>query len=318
MRTSPDSHDFSDMMEVVLATTSACSFSSPDCMSSGPTELCTFSLTRLSWTCSLLTLWGILLLQSPLEVWRVQEVWLPVKIETNNLLRISVFSMSVVACSNFLFIRVGILSLAFSSDQCSCRTNSCYFSHPSPVQFHLCLGFLDPISAHLDNIPIFFPSHLFLLPLPVHFFLLPQFNQKILVQFYCFLVSSDWFDMLGNGEHLCSLKKLPALFHTCVPRDSFPGDLQSDNSSDGQKFTLLKFRVLTLLSARSIFLEITNSTRAGLLEHRLPPVLTSLMMHWWASGLVTLHFWLVCPVPGSGYYPQRTPGVFWVTCSPSC
>jgi len=93
--------------------------------------------------------------------------------------------------------------------------------------------------------------------------------------------------MLGNGEHLLSLKKLPALFHTFVPRDSFPGDLQSDNSSDGQKFTLLKFRVLTLLSARSIFLEITNSTRAGLLQHRLPPVLTSLMI---SSALVSIRF----------------------------
>ena len=53
---------------------------------------------------------------------------------------------------------------------------------PHQVQFYLHFGFLDPISAHLDSIPVFFSGNMCLLPLPVHFLLFPQFGQQALFQ----------------------------------------------------------------------------------------------------------------------------------------
>lgn len=58
--TLPDSHDFSDMMESVLATMSASFFRTLRCMLFCPTDSCTFSIITRSWTCSLLTVGGIL------------------------------------------------------------------------------------------------------------------------------------------------------------------------------------------------------------------------------------------------------------------
>ena len=48
------------------------------------------------------------------------------------------------------------------------------------VQLHLHLGFPDPISACPDGIPVFFPGHPSLLPLPILFLLISQFEQQVL------------------------------------------------------------------------------------------------------------------------------------------
>lgn len=61
-------------------------------------------------------------------------------------------------------------------------------------------------------------------------------------------------------------------------------EISSNNSSNSWKFPLLKFRVLSLLFVRPVFLKMTNTTRAGLLHPRLSPVLTYLMS---SSTLVT-------------------------------
>jgi len=54
--TSPDSYDFSNMMESSLATTSASSFRTLGCMLSDSIDFYAFSLKRWSQTCSVLTL----------------------------------------------------------------------------------------------------------------------------------------------------------------------------------------------------------------------------------------------------------------------
>lgn len=53
--------------------------------------------------------------------------------------------------------------------------------------------------------------------------------------------------------------------------------ISCNNSLNSQNFTLLNFRILTLLFARPVFLKITNSARAWSLQPRLPSVFTSLM-----------------------------------------
>ena len=50
LETSPDSHNFSNMMESNLETTSASSFRLMGCMSSGHIDFCTFSIMRWSYT----------------------------------------------------------------------------------------------------------------------------------------------------------------------------------------------------------------------------------------------------------------------------
>lgn len=51
---------------------------------------------------------------------------------------------------------------------------------PCQVHFHLQLGFPDPISACPDGIPVFCSGHTSLLPHPVIFLLIPQFNWQVL------------------------------------------------------------------------------------------------------------------------------------------
>ena len=67
-----------------------------------------------------------------------------------------------------------------------------------------------------------------LLPLSVHFLLIPQFNQQVLAQTCWFPVSSASFLLLGDGELLFSqkgvLKELSILFCSFVPKNT-PGDL---------------------------------------------------------------------------------------------
>lgn len=114
-----------------------------------------------------------------------------------------------------------------------------------------------------------------LLPLSVHFLLIPQFNQQVLAQTCWFPVSSASFLLLGDGELLFSqkgvLKELSILFCSFVPKNT-PGDLIQFFFFfflNSLKFTLLKLSILTPLLIRSIFLKITNSTRAWLLQNRM-------------------------------------------------
>ena len=103
------------------------------------------------------------------------------------------------------------------------------FHIPCQVHFYLCLCFLLVISACPDSIPLFFPGHVTLLPLPVHVLLFPQFDQHILAQPCCFLASSSCYLMLGDGELFCFqkgiLKEFPVLFCSHVHKNRFPEDL---------------------------------------------------------------------------------------------
>ena len=56
------------------------------------------------------------------------------------------------------------------------------------AQFHMCLCFPDPICAHPDSIPIFFPGDASLFPLPVHALL--QFDWQVLDESCQFPASS--------------------------------------------------------------------------------------------------------------------------------
>lgn len=51
---------------------------------------------------------------------------------------------------------------------------------PRQLQFHVCLGFPDPITAHSDSIPVF-TGNMSLLPLLVLFLLIHQFDLQVLV-----------------------------------------------------------------------------------------------------------------------------------------
>ena len=225
------------------------------------------------------------------------------KTEAKPLLSISAFSMSEEASSLSLFIRGGTLSLIYLLLQGTCRTPSCYFSHPLPSSALLCLGFSDLISTHVDNIPIFFPGYTTLLPLPVPFPLFPQFKLQVLAHTCQSPTSSAQFLLPGDGKLLHSqkgvFKELPALFCAHTVKDSFPGD-PTQQFLESQKFALLKFKVLTILFARPAFLPITNSTRAWSLQPRLPPILTSLML---SSALVRTGF--------SKASPQVGPSITW-------
>ena len=58
------------------------------------------------------------------------------------------------------------------------------------VQFHLHFGFPGSISAHPDGTPVFLAHITSLLPLPVHFLLIPQFDQQVFVRPCWFPASS--------------------------------------------------------------------------------------------------------------------------------
>ena len=118
----------------------------------------------------------------------------------------------------------------------------------------------------------------------------------------------------GNGELLCFqkgiIKVLPALFCSFAPKDHFPGDLIQQFFKKPE-FILLKFRVLTPLFARLTFLEIMNSTRAWLVQPRLPLIVISFTI---SSALLSNRssnaslLW-VCPVPEPKSSCQWTPEV---------
>ena len=67
-------------------------------------------------------------------------------------------------------------------------------------------------------------------------------------------------------ETSCALRKVPLkncqLCFTPLFLRTVPQEISSSNSLNNWNFTLLEFRMLTLLFARPVFLEITNSTRS--------------------------------------------------------
>jgi len=110
--TSPNSCDFSDMMEIGSATTSASSFRILGFISSGPMDLYTFSLIRQSQTCSAFTVGGILFSQPTSRCSRMWETWEISEDKAKNLLCTSAFAMPSVACSPFSLIRGSTLFFA--------------------------------------------------------------------------------------------------------------------------------------------------------------------------------------------------------------
>ena len=104
--TSSDCHDFSNIMESGLATTSPSSLRTLGCISSGPMDFCTFGFCRRSRTWSSLTARGILPSWSPSCQSSTREGWgerLPVKTEAKKLLSTSAFSSSAVASFDIFF-----------------------------------------------------------------------------------------------------------------------------------------------------------------------------------------------------------------------
>ncbi|KAK4810922.1 hypothetical protein QYF61_013330 [Mycteria americana] len=115
--TSPNCHDFSNIMESGLATTSANSLRTLGCMSSGPIDLC----------------------PSTREVW---EERVPVKTEAKMLLSTSAFSSSVVSSLPVMFISSS-RALAFLTPSLHKRAASLYSSQDTCPCFHcLCISFL--------------------------------------------------------------------------------------------------------------------------------------------------------------------------------
>lgn len=175
-------------------------------------------------------------------MWETWENWLPVKTETKNLLSTSAFSMSVEV-SLLIYQREYTPLDLFLLRKVPGKSLLIIFHILCHVQFHLCRGFPDPITACLNSIHVLLLGHMSLLPLPVSVPLFPQPDQQVLPHSAILLpASSPWFPVLGEGELL-------------YPQNSL-------------RFSLLKFWVL--LFARLIFLRITNSTRTWLLHPRLP------------------------------------------------
>lgn len=115
------------------------------------------------------------------------------------------------------------IDLSFSSDQCTSRISSCYFSYPS-------LGSVPSMPlllwSHLcrqHTYILLWPSHL-----SFHCLYISLLSQQVFVQPCQFPSSSTWFLMLGDRELLCFQKGLPqelsALLHSYITKDSFPGD----------------------------------------------------------------------------------------------
>lgn len=77
--------------------------------------------------------------------------------------------------------------------------------NPCQAKFLSCLGFPYPISAHLDCIPVLFPGHVSLLLLPVHFLLVPHFDQQGLAQPSLLSALPACLLTQGGGEFLFDL-----------------------------------------------------------------------------------------------------------------
>lgn len=78
------------------------------------------------------------------------------------------------------------------------------FNISHKVQFDLHLGFRNPAFACPDSIFVLFLGNMFLFPLPVYAFLIPQFDQQVFAESYWFPASSVCFLIVGCREFLHS------------------------------------------------------------------------------------------------------------------
>jgi len=153
-----------------------------------------------------------------------------VKTEAKHLLDTSAFSIAEEASSPSSFITGGIYDLLGLSPPAYVPLEPLLviFHIPCQVQLHLCLGFPDAISAHVDHVPIFFTGYTTLLPLPEYFPLFTQFKLQVLAQPCWLPTSSAQFLLLWVGEFLqspkCVLKELLVLFCSYARKGTFPGD----------------------------------------------------------------------------------------------
>lgn len=95
------------------------------------------------------------------------------------------------------------------------------------VQFYLYFGFLIPISARTNSIPVFSTGDTLLLLLLALALLFSQFfspHQQAIAKSCWFPVSPSCFLIPSDGELLHSQKEQPALFFSFVSKDFFPGD----------------------------------------------------------------------------------------------
>lgn len=122
-----------------------------------PTYLYPLSLIGQSQTCSLLTVWGILLPQPQPRcsgTWEVWEAWGKELVQYLNLL--------CVPCCHFfplMYQRSYALLGPSLLNNKPVEPLPVIFHIPHQVQFHLHLNFPDPISARLDCILVFFLGH---------------------------------------------------------------------------------------------------------------------------------------------------------------
>ena len=134
--TSPDCHDFSNIMESGLATTSASSLRTLGCIASGPMDFCTFRFCRRSRTWSSLTAGGILPSWSPSCHLSTREGWgerLPVKTEAKKV--VEYLSFLLICCCQFADLAHERGHAFFDhlfSGWHTCKIPSCYFLHSLP------------------------------------------------------------------------------------------------------------------------------------------------------------------------------------------
>mgnify|MGYP001855354442 CR=1 FL=1 len=120
------------------------------------------------------------------------------------------------------------------------------FHIPCQVQFHICLGFLNPISACPESIPVFFLGQSSLLP-P---FFSPQFDHQTFLSHVSLLPPLLDFLWLGM-ESTYSLRKVSLkscqLCSVPMPLRTASQGIPYNNSLNSQKLAPLRFRALTLL-----------------------------------------------------------------------
>lgn len=136
--------------------------------------------------------------------------------------RTDYLSLLQACCSQFslLIYQRGytLPSLSFLTS-CTCRIPSYYFlypSSPSSVPFVSWLSWSCLCMSRQTMGRQLFPGHTFLLPLPVHVLLFPQFEQQVLAQPYWFPVSPAWFLTCKDGELLHSVTKMSSKNASCI------------------------------------------------------------------------------------------------------
>jgi len=127
------------------------------------------------------------------------------------------------------------------------------------------------------------------------------------------------YPVLGDREFLCSqkgiFKESPALLHSFVSKESFPGDLIQQFLKQPQVCSpKVQGPGSTLFQ---VHISQDHECNQGMVAAVEATSLT-IFSCWWAPGPATLHLWLVWPIPELESYHQWTPGVSWIACSSLC